>query len=164
MLPSSETPSGYSAVNEFKIGETVVPAFKSDEVGLGDYALIFAKGPSGYTGFYCYDTVEKTMQRLNNMVIPEEEEEIEVVPEPQNTNLVSSFVELNTNGKIVVITIVAVILLLIAAIVILIVKIVKAGKDDDYDEEDDEVYDNNDIVGFEYLSVDDKKEENEEQE
>ncbi|MBQ5910899.1 MAG: cadherin-like beta sandwich domain-containing protein [Clostridia bacterium] len=160
ILPTEEAPHGYSAVNDFKIGEITVPAFKSDKVGLGDFAIVYAKGPSGKTGYYCYDTVEQTMQRLSTLAIEDAEEDTESVPEePENTDLVSSFIELNANGKIVVITIIAVIVLLIAAIVILIIKIVNSGKEELDEDEDDAIYDNNDIVGFEYVSVDENKEQ-----
>ena len=159
ILPTDEVPEGYSLVNDFTIGEFVVPAYKSDKSGLGDFALVYAKGPGGQTGFYSYDTVDNTIQRV---VEPEPEEDSEPVvgdTEEEKTDIITSFMELNTNGKIVVITILSIIVLLIAAIIVLIVKIASSGKDNDYFEEEDfeeELFeDNNGIVGFEYVSVED---------
>ncbi len=166
ILPTDDVPEGYSAVNDFTIGEVTVPAYKSDKAGLGDFALVYAKGPGGQTGFYSYDTVDNTIQRV---VEPEPEEDAEQVvgdTENQKTDIITSFMELNTNGKIVVITILAIIVLLIAAIIVLIVKIASSGKaDDDFEEEDfeEELFDeDNGIVGFEYVSMEDNNIQTEE--
>ncbi len=158
IMPTDEVPEGYSSVNDFTIGEVTVPAYKSDKAGLGDFALVYAKGPGGQTGFYSYDTVDNTIQRV---VEPEEEEKTDDVignGENEKTDIITSFMELNTNGKIVVITILSIILLLIAAIIVLIVKIALSGKKhDDFEEYDEEELfeDDNGIVGFEYVSVED---------
>lgn len=158
ILPTDEVPEGYSSVNDFTIGEVVVPALKSDKAGLGDFALVYAKGPGGYTGFYSYDTVDNTIQRV---VLPEPEEDAEAVDGDkgeEETDIITSFMELNTNGKIVVITILAIIVLLAAAIIVLIVKIASSGKEEDYYEEDfeEELFeDDNSIVGFDHVFVED---------
>lgn len=158
IMPTDEVPDGYSAVNDFTIGEVTVPAYKSDKAGLGDFALVYAKGPGGQTGFYSYDTVDNTIQRV---VEPKEEEKTDeaIGDTDKKTDIITSFMELNTNGKIVVITILAIIILLIAAVVVLIIKIASSSKaDDDFEEEDfeEEIFDEeNGIVGFEYVSVED---------
>lgn len=167
ILPTNDIPEGYSAINDFTIGEVNVPAYKSDKAGLGDFALVYAKGPGGQTGFYSYDTVDNTLQRV---VEPEsDEEDTEQVVGDTNeekTDIITSFMELNTNGKIVVITILSVIVLLIAAIIVLIVKIASSGKaDDDFEEEDfeEELFDEEKgIVGFEYVSTEDNSTQTEE--
>ena len=170
ILPTNEIPEGYSSVNDFTIGEVAIPAFKSDKAGLGDFALVYAKGPGGYTGFYSYDTVDNTIQRV---VFPEPEEEntepvIDDTENDDSTDIITSFMELNVNGKIVVITILSIIVLLVAAIIVLIVKIASAGRDnddfedDDFEDEDLEE-DNSGIVGFEYVSVEDNNTESEEE-
>ena len=163
ILPTDEVPEGYSAVNDFTIGEVVVPAYKSDKAGLGDFALVYAKGPGGQTGFYSYDTVDNTIQRVVELGSEEDAEQVAGDTENQKTDIITSFMELNTNGKIVVITILAIIVLLIAAIIVLIVKIASSGKaDDDFEEEDfeEELFDDdNGIVGFEYVSMEDNNTE-----
>ncbi|MBO5852851.1 MAG: cadherin-like beta sandwich domain-containing protein [Clostridia bacterium] len=155
ILPTDEVPDGYSVVYDFTIGEVVVPALKSDNAALGDFALVYAKGPSGETSFYRYDTVDNTIQRFVDLSAIEGEDDDTVIDEP-NTDVIATFMELNTNGKIVVVTILAIIILLIIAIIVLIIKIATAGKDN-YDEDDDEESfyeeDNNGIVGFEQVSV-----------
>ena len=69
ILPTNEVPDGYSAVNDFTIGGVVVPAFRSDEAGFGDFAVVYAMGPAGVAGYYNYDTVENTIQRLTQVSV-----------------------------------------------------------------------------------------------
>lgn len=163
ILPTKNVPEGYSAVNDFTIGDVVVPAFRNDSAGYEDFAVVYAKGPTGITSYYSYDTVENTIQRISNITVnvvknpgdstskSEEEEQKDLI-----STLTQNFVSLNTNGKIVVITILAIIFLLLVAIIVLIVKIATSGRrDDDFeeDEEDDFEIKDDDIVGFEYISV-----------
>ncbi|MBP3390139.1 MAG: cadherin-like beta sandwich domain-containing protein [Clostridia bacterium] len=156
VLPADEAPLGFTAANDVTVNEVAVPAYRSDKVGYEDFALIYAKGPSGKNSFYVYDTVEQTIQRASGIVI-EKKVEQPANTEQQNIDILTNFVELNTNGKIVVITILAIIVLLITAVVVLIVKIATAGRKDEeeYDEEDDDqaLNDNSDIVDFEFISV-----------
>lgn len=163
ILPTDKVPDGYSAVNDFTIGDIVVPAFRNDEAGFEDFAVVYAMGPTGITSYYSYDTVENTIQRISNVSVNvgnkpnvgtttlDEEEDKDII-----TTLTDNFTSLNTNGKIVVITILAIILLLLVAIIVLIVKIASSGRrDDDYDdfEDDLEEADDSSIVGFEYVST-----------
>ena len=168
VLPAEKAPAGFTAVKDFAIGEISVPAYKSDKTGFEDYVLVYAKGPSGKNSFYVYDTVEQTIQRVSGLAIETKTEEDQTISDDsQSADILTNFVELNTNGKIVVITILAIILLLITAVIVLIVKIATAGKDDediDYDEEieDEDQDDNSSIVGFEFISVSNAEETTEE--
>ena len=163
ILPTDKVPDGYSAVNDFAIGDIVVPAFRNDEAGFEDFAVVYAMGPTGSASYYSYDIVENTIQRISNVSVNvenkpsvgtttlDEEEDKDII-----TTLTDNFTSLNTNGKIVVITILAIILLLLVAIIVLIVKIASSGRrDDDYDdfEDDLEEADDSSIVGFEYVST-----------
>ncbi len=162
VLPTDMVPEGYSAVNDLFIDGVAVPAFRSDSVDLSDFAVIYAMGPTGTAGYYNYDTVEITMQRLVKVTVkdPPKEENLPGT-EDEEQNIVDAinknFTELNTNGKIVVVTILAIIVLLVIAIIVLIIKIATSGRKDD-DDDDDLGYEeleisDNDIVGFEYISV-----------
>ena len=163
ILPTDKVPDGYSAVNDFTIGDIVVPAFRNDEAGFEDFAVVYAMGPTGITSYYSYDTVENTIQRISGVSVNvetkpsigtttpgEEEEDKDIL-----TTLTDNFTSLNTNGKIVVITILAIILLLVVAIIVLIVKIATAGRRDYDDDFEDDLADENDasVVGFEYIST-----------
>lgn len=163
ILPTDKVPDGYSAVNDFTIGDIVVPAFRNDEAGFEDFAVVYAMGPTGATSYYSYDIVENTIQRISGVTVDaetqpgigttppgEEEEEKDIL-----TTLTDNFTSLNTNGKIVVITILAIILLLVVAIIVLIVKIATAGRRDYDDDFEDDLANENDasIVGFEYIST-----------
>ncbi|MBQ9978101.1 MAG: cadherin-like beta sandwich domain-containing protein [Clostridia bacterium] len=135
MPEADKIPTGYSPV-EITVGETTLTAYRNETESLSDFVLIYAKGSEDYTGWYRYDTVEKTFQRaegLNLQYGP-------VEPEPQT--LLEKIANFSDNEKIAAITIVTVILLLIAALVVLIVKIVTNGKakreeEEPYDEFDD---------------------------
>ena len=161
ILPTNKVPEGYSAENDVLIGEVTVPAFRSDSAELSDFAVVYAMGPTGTAGYYNYDTVENTMQRLIKVSVKEETKEESSKTEEEEQNIVDAinknFTELNTNGKIVVVTILAIIVLLFVAIIVLIIKIATSGRKDDDDEEDDALEDyevsEGDIVGFEYVSV-----------
>ena len=161
VLPTDEVPEGYSAVNDFAIGDVAVPAFRNDAAGYEDFAVVYAKGPTGISSYYSYDIVEGTIQRLANVNIAEtkpattpststKEEENKDLIEVLNKN----FTSLNTNGKIVIITILAIIVLLIVAIIVLIVKIASSGKkEEDEDDYEQVVEEGEDVFGFEYIAV-----------
>lgn len=121
-----DLPSGYHEAT-ITINEQQILAYQSDDTALAEFMLIYAKGPSGITGFYRYDTVEKTIQRAVGMGITFGEiVEEEQIPE----NFMEVIKNLNTNGIIVIVCIIAVVLLLLATIIVLIVKIATAGKKD----------------------------------
>lgn len=128
-----DAPDGYHEAT-ITINEQQVSAFQSDDATLAEFMLVYAKGPSGITDFYRYDTVEKTIQRAVGMGLTfGETVEETVVPE----NFFDILKNLNTNGIIVIACIAAVVLLLIVAIIVLIVKIATAGKNaiENYEEE-----------------------------
>lgn len=156
ILPAEEIPAGYTATSDYMIGEVAVPAYKSDKTELSDFITVYAKGPGGQNGFYNYDTVDQTMQRAIGLVMQSEVEDEQDNTDSEEINIIETFNELNTNGKIVAITILAIILLLIIAIVVLIVKIATSGRDKkEAEEEEDFLFEDEDSVGFEYISVGD---------
>ena len=100
ILPTDKVPDGYSAVNDFTIGDIVVPAFRNDEAGFEDFAVVYAMGPTGITSYYSYDTVENTIQRISGVSVNvetkpsigtttpgEEEEEKDILQPVQITSL-----------------------------------------------------------------------------
>lgn len=157
ILPAAEVPVGYTQVSDFMIGEVMVPAYKSDNADFTEFVTVYAKGPGGQNSFYNYDTVDGTMQRAVEIDLKSQAQFDENTAPEQELNIIETFNDLNTNGKIVTITILAIILLLIIAIIVLIVKIVTAGKDKkEYEQEEDDFYfDDDESVGFEYVSVGD---------
>ncbi len=132
---ADKIPTGYTPV-EITVGSTVLTAYRNETESLTDFVLIYAKGTEDYTGWYRFDTVEKTLQRaegLNLQYGP-------VEPEPQT--LMEKIGNFSDNEKIAAITIATIILLLIAALIVLIVKIATTGKakrevEETYDEFDD---------------------------
>ncbi len=154
ILPAAEVPVGYTQVSDFMIGEVMVPAYKSDNADFTEFVTVYAKGPGGQNGFYNYDTVDGTMQRAVEIDLKSQAQFDENTAPEQELNIIETFNDLNTNGKIVTITILAIILLLIIAIIVLIVKIAASGKDKkEVEEEEDDYYFDDDSVGFEYISV-----------
>lgn len=158
ILPTESLPVGYSAAEGYEISGIPVPAYKNDAAGQSDFFLVYAKGPGGQTGFYRFDTVDQTMQRADGLTLKSEDNGQQNIDKPAgNENILDSFSELNTNGKIVIITILAVILLLILAIIVLIVKIAMAGRNrrEEMEEAEDDLLEDDDSVGFEYISTHD---------
>ena len=124
ILPASHIPEGYSETL-ITVNEKEYKAYDSSNPDEKEFVLIYAKGPSKYTGFYRYDTVEGTIQRapVGFSIVPDvnDNEENEATG-----NIIENFYKLNTKGKIFALTIVAVLLLLIITIVVLIIKLICA--------------------------------------
>lgn len=158
VLPVDGTPVGYKAVDGYKIGETLVPAFVSETDATSDFFLIYAKGPAGKTAFYRYDTIDQTLQRQTDVTFAEE-----TVPEEETEDaggiparIVAWFLALTTSGMIVVITILVIIILLIVAIIVLIIKIVNSApdrKEKKANKKASQLEENLESVGFEYISM-----------
>lgn len=149
ILPAEKTPAGYTLVEAYEILGKTIPVYKSQDANMADFVTVYAKGPGGKNSFYNFDTVDQTMQRA--VGVGEEKTEQVENNEPSG-DLVSNFIALNINGKIVAITIVGIILLLVIAIVVLVVKIATAGKNKAPQENyNDYLYDNS--AGFEYVSI-----------
>ncbi len=126
---ADKIPTGYTPV-EITIGSVTLTAYRNEADSLTDFVLIYAKGAEDYTGWYRYDTVEKTLQRAEGLGLKYEAAETE----PQS--LIDKIGNFSDNEKIAAITIATIILLLIAALVVLIVKIASAGKARKEEEED----------------------------
>ena len=156
LLTCESVPDGYVQVSE-QINGINVDGYKSTDTALADFVLIYAKGPNGYTGFYRYDTLEKTMQRAV---------EITLVPASNTTtdtaksddNIIARFNGLSANNKIIVVTALAVMLLLVVAIILLIIKLAighrerkSALKDHNLDNTNDG--ENLDFAEFEYVTL-----------
>ncbi len=65
LLPMPEgmdLPRG-AAAGEITVGEKTVAAYLFEDTALADIALIYAVGPTGYTGLYVYDTTDGSIQR-----------------------------------------------------------------------------------------------------
>ncbi len=149
LIPAPEIPSGYTA-NPIQINGVSMTAYKSENLELADFYLVYAIGPQGHIGFYSFDTLDKTMQRATVLIATPEEPE-EVTPETDKT-IAENILAMNTAEKIVAITILLIILLLIAAIVILITKIASSAKTKN--EQFEEPEDLGEIEeGFEYIEV-----------
>ena len=118
---TDKIPTGYTPV-EITIGEVNLTAYRNETESLTDFVLIYAKGAEDYTGWYRYDTVEKTLQRAEGLNLQYGSAETE----PQT--LIEKIGNFSDNEKIAAITIATIILLLIAALVVLIVKIATSGK------------------------------------
>ncbi|MBO5873093.1 MAG: cadherin-like beta sandwich domain-containing protein [Clostridia bacterium] len=153
IMPAEEKkiPVGYTET-EITVNEQSVTVYKSEDAKLSDFVLIYAKGPSSYTGLYRLDTAEMTIQRAEGIDFVYQDELNEQVP---SDDILANINNLSTNGRIVAITIVAIIVLLIAAIVILIVKIATSGKNK---EDNEEELDDTGLLGFDFVTMDDREE------
>lgn len=152
IMPADEKkiPVGYNKT-EITVGEQSVTAYKSEDAKLSDFVLIYAKGPASYTGLYRLDMAEMTIQRAEGIDFAYQNESDQQI---NSDNIIANINNLSTNGKIVAITIVAIIVLLIAAIIILIVKIATSGKN----KEDDKELDDTALLGFDFVTIDDREE------
>ncbi len=159
ILTAGEIPEGYTEMS-LTVAEQEITAYTSASPEEKEFALIYAKGPSGYTGFYRYDTVEGTIQRAPAAIsAPPVAEDNEKESEKTSGNILKEFFKLTLAGKIVVITILSIILLLLVVIVILIVKLIssisassKARKLKKLEKEAQ------DQVGFDYVTFGDSPE------
>lgn len=156
ILPTDKLPEGYTLTDENSIGDVKVVSYKSNDNLYADFFLVYAKGPGGYTGFYRYDLLDQTIQRVVDVKLteagaqPPKEEKKE--SGTTINKVINNFNNLPISGKIVVFAILAAILLLVIAIVVLIVKIASAGEKKP---KKDEIENEDDSVGFEYIAVND---------
>ena len=115
-----------------------------------EFVFFYAKCANN-TGLYRYDTVEKTMQRADGMMLTASNNAAQD-EDDTDKNWIENLKNLNTNGKIVAITIVVILLLLVAAIIVILVKVIASRKedfdDDYYDEESEE-----DLFEFDSVSI-----------
>lgn len=162
-LKADKIPDGYSEI-ALNIDNQKVTAYQSSDPTVIEFALIYAKGPDGYEGFYRYDTLEHTLQRAIGAIVTEtlvpEKEEKDNNDTEQSGNVLDNFLALDMNSKIIAVAIVGIILLLIVAIIVLIVKIARPSVyEEEYEEEETE--ENDEIADFEFVSISDRDNEEE---
>ena len=153
IFPANEIPEGYSEM-VLTVGEQEITAYTSSNADEKEFALIYAQGPSGNTGFYRYDTVEATIQRAPAAFITAPATDNDDKAEDNSGNLLEEFNKLNQTGKIIALTILGIMVLLIIVIIILIVKliiaIVNSAKERKLRKLEAEAEDQ---VGFDYVSI-----------
>jgi len=153
IIPAAEIPEGYSEM-ALTVGEKEITAYTSANADEKEFALIYAKGPSGNTGFYRYDTVEATIQRAPATLTAPPVSDDDDKKEEVSGNLLEEFGKLNQTGKIVALTILGIMVLLIIVIIILIVKliiaIVNSAKERKLRKLEE---DSAEQVGFDYVSI-----------
>ena len=153
ILTAGELPEGYTEMS-LTVAEQEITAYTSADPAEKEFALIYAKGPSGYTGFYRYDTVEGTIQRAPAAFITAPATDNDDKAEDNSGNLLEEFNKLNQTGKIIALTILGIMVLLIIVIIILIVKliiaIVNSAKERKLRKLEAEAEDQ---VGFDYVSI-----------
>ena len=152
IIPATEIPEGYSEMT-LTVGEKEITAYTSANADEKEFALIYAKGPSGNTGFYRYDTVEATIQRapatLTAPPVSDDDNKEEV-----SGNLLEQFGKLNQTGKIVALTILGIMVLLVIVIIILIVKLIVAIVASSKERKLRKLEEaSEDQVGFDYVSI-----------
>ena len=153
IIPATEIPEGYSEMT-LTVGEKEITAYTSANADEKEFALIYAKGPSGNTGFYRYDTVEATIQRapatLTAPPVSDDDNKEEVSGNPfEKFNR-----KYNLNGKIVVLTILGIMVLLVIVIIILIVKLIAAIVASSKERKLRKLEEaSEDQVGFDYVSI-----------
>lgn len=153
-LTPDEIPEGYSEIT-MDIAGYKVTAYQSIDPTLSEFALIYAKGPDGNTGFYRYDTVEHTLQRVVDLNASQPPTDTD--GDKKDGTIWENIMSMDTSTKVVAITIVGVILLLIVAIIVLIVKIVKASRyEEELEYEQDMVVEEDDTSDFEFISISDR--------
>ena len=153
IIPAAEIPEGYSEM-ALTVGEKEITAYTSANADEKEFALIYAKGPSGNTGFYRYDTVEATIQRAPATLIAPPVSDDDDKKEEVSGNLLEEFGKLNQNGKIVALTILGILVLLIIGVIILIVKLIKAIVNSAKERKLRKLEeDSAEQVGFDYVSI-----------
>ncbi len=155
-LDAEEIPEGYSPIT-MNIDGCDITAYQNIDPTLTEFALVFAKGPQGYVGFYRYDAVEHTMQRAIGAIA-----EVQKTEEPAEVegSIIDRIMALEMSEKIIMIVIVGAILLILAAIIVLIVKLARPSV---YEEIDDEEYDDEETEDmepeFDVITISDRDEE-----
>ncbi len=141
-------PSGFVRAS-YEIDGIKVDAIQRKNEAYKDFYIFncYVSGQSENT-FYCYDTVEGTMQRAieyNSAVKQAESEPVE--DETQDTNKVIGFNTMNKTGKTVFIMIVVVALMLVLITVLIVVKIV-SSRNDAFDDDNEQYMSvaNNDFI------------------
>lgn len=153
IIPAAEIPEGYSEM-ALTVGEKEITAYTSANADEKEFALIYAKGPSGNTGFYRYDTVEATIQRAPATLTAPPVSDDDDKKEEVSGNLLEEFGKLNQNGKIVALTILGILVLLIIGVIILIVKLIKAIVNSAKERKLRKLEeDSAEQVGFDYVSI-----------
>lgn len=161
-LKVTEIPKGYSEIS-LNIDDQKITAYQSSDPTVIEFALVYAKGPNGYTGFYRYDTVEHTLQRAIGAIVTE------AVTPPENDtssnvsdgNIMDNIMALDTNTKIIAIVIVGIILLLVVAIIVLIVKIARPSVYEEEYEDEEEDNDDEELSDFDLITISDRDGEEE---
>ena len=88
-IPQSiDLPRGTAAC-EVTIGEQTVTAYRFEDTALTDVTLIYAVGPTGYTGLHVYDTTDSSIQRYREMTPPAP---VEVEPEEPALHPILQFI------------------------------------------------------------------------
>ncbi|MBO7217528.1 MAG: cadherin-like beta sandwich domain-containing protein [Clostridia bacterium] len=155
-LKAEEIPEGYSEI-ALNIDNQKVTAYQSSDPALIEFALVYAKGPDNYTGFYRYDTVEHTLQRAIGTIASapvttpntdSDNNDIDV----SNGNIIDRFLALETSTKIIAVAILGIILLLIVGIIVLIVKIARPSVYEEFSDDEDE----GELEEFDLISITDR--------
>ena len=153
IIPAAEIPEGYSEM-ALTVGEKEITAYTSANADEKEFALIYAKGPSGNTGFYRYDTVEATIQRAPATLTAPPVSDDDDKKEEVSGDPIEEFRKLNLIGKIVVLTILGIMVLLVILIIILIVKLIKAIVNSAKERRLRKLEEaSEDQVGFDYVSI-----------
>ena len=153
IIPAAEIPEGYSEM-ALTVGEKEITAYTSANADEKEFALIYAKGPSGNTGFYRYDTVEATIQRAPATLTAPPVSDDDDKKEEVSGNLFEKFKKSSQEEKIVALTILGIMILLIIVIIILIVKLIKAIVNSAKERKLRKLEeDSAEQVGFDYVSI-----------
>lgn len=121
-------PEGYVSAKR-KIDESDVSVYNFVDEGLKDFYIVKCY-VDGQRAYYCFDSVEGTLQRAVAFDLAVKKANTE--PDPAKTGKMAWFTNMDTNGKIVFLIIIFAALALIAVAVILIVKIATANREDEY--------------------------------
>lgn len=123
-----ELPAGF-VLDTLDLKGEKVPAYKWEDDELGDFYVLYMY-VDGESGYYRYDMSEGTVQRALDFYLAATASQEE--PKEEIT-LLQKFKNLNTTGKVIIITVVFAILAAVALIVLLIVKLCKKPVlDDEY--------------------------------
>lgn len=109
-----------------------VSCYAANSATANDFYYLYCYADGRY-GFYRYDNRENVMQRYPELELVDVEE---LTKEPQKDTLLTRFVSLTANAKIIVISLLFVIIFVVALIVLLIIKYAKRNDNDLYETED----------------------------